>query len=289
MDFAEIRSLVIVALFSEDQLLDQLVLKGGNAINLIYGYGSRSSLGRRLLDRRRLSLIPMKPETYCYGLYGQGFTRGGHEIFDFEFPEKTFVTKDWTPTTGGEGIRLSSKSLSVLDFEQIRREFRRNASRTAIEIGPAAPTDIPSRFSASMNSAGKSGRRNFRITQSFVYTPEMLSLEKLRAICQQMEEYPIATKSYSEGKGFLRYLCRPERGARLIGRSQECLELARTIFAAKDVPSATDRTQSPVTVISTSRIGHRWRTRVSERLKDFNFYVDFVVNESTKLQPLWVV
>src|SRR5580658_3925906 len=44
MDFADIRSLVIVALFAEDRLLDQLVLKGGNAINLIYGYGSRSSL-----------------------------------------------------------------------------------------------------------------------------------------------------------------------------------------------------------------------------------------------------
>ena len=44
MDLADIRSRVIVALFAQDQLLDQLVLKGGNAISLIYGYGSRSSL-----------------------------------------------------------------------------------------------------------------------------------------------------------------------------------------------------------------------------------------------------
>ena len=44
MDLADIRRLVIIAMFSDDALFNRLVLKGGNAISLVYGYGSRSSL-----------------------------------------------------------------------------------------------------------------------------------------------------------------------------------------------------------------------------------------------------
>ncbi len=44
MDFAEVRRLTIVALFSDDQLFEQLVLKGGNALNLVYGLSPRTSL-----------------------------------------------------------------------------------------------------------------------------------------------------------------------------------------------------------------------------------------------------
>lgn len=44
MDLAEIRKLVIIAMFSDDVLFKRLVLKGGNAISLVYGYGARGSL-----------------------------------------------------------------------------------------------------------------------------------------------------------------------------------------------------------------------------------------------------
>ena len=35
MDFTEIRRIAITALFSDDMLLDRLVLKGGNALRLV--------------------------------------------------------------------------------------------------------------------------------------------------------------------------------------------------------------------------------------------------------------
>ena len=44
MDFAEVRRLTIVALFSDDQLFEQIVPKGGNALNLVYGLSPRTSL-----------------------------------------------------------------------------------------------------------------------------------------------------------------------------------------------------------------------------------------------------
>jgi predicted nucleotidyltransferase component of viral defense system len=44
MDLEEVRRLTIIALFSDDELYEQIVLKGGNALNLVYGLSSRTSL-----------------------------------------------------------------------------------------------------------------------------------------------------------------------------------------------------------------------------------------------------
>ena len=44
MNFAEVRRLAIVALFPDDQLFEQIVLKGGNALRLVYGLSPRTSL-----------------------------------------------------------------------------------------------------------------------------------------------------------------------------------------------------------------------------------------------------
>ncbi len=43
MDFDEIRRVTITALFSDEVLFDHLVLKGGNALSLVYGLTERTS------------------------------------------------------------------------------------------------------------------------------------------------------------------------------------------------------------------------------------------------------
>lgn len=42
--FSEIRRLTIRALFADDTLMERLVLKGGNALSLVYGLSPRASL-----------------------------------------------------------------------------------------------------------------------------------------------------------------------------------------------------------------------------------------------------
>ena len=44
MDFEAIRRVTITALFSDDMLMEHLVLKGGNALTLVYGISDRTSL-----------------------------------------------------------------------------------------------------------------------------------------------------------------------------------------------------------------------------------------------------
>src|SRR3954463_14993301 len=40
----EVRRRILIALFSDDELMDVLVLKGGNALSIIHKVGSRASL-----------------------------------------------------------------------------------------------------------------------------------------------------------------------------------------------------------------------------------------------------
>lgn len=44
MDLKDIRRLVIIALFSDDELMEKFVLKGGNALDVVYNIGTRSSV-----------------------------------------------------------------------------------------------------------------------------------------------------------------------------------------------------------------------------------------------------
>jgi hypothetical protein len=79
MDFTEIRRRTIIALFFDDVLSDELVLKGGNAISLISSISnskcsscSKSWMPNPLPYRRRFPntarLLPAKALTYYSGL-----------------------------------------------------------------------------------------------------------------------------------------------------------------------------------------------------------------------------
>ena len=67
MDFADVRRIVIIAMFADDTLFNQLVLKGGNALNLIYGIGDRSSLD--------VDLSPQKPQIFRRSGHGRSGIR----------------------------------------------------------------------------------------------------------------------------------------------------------------------------------------------------------------------
>lgn len=67
-----------------------------------------------------------------------------------------------------------------------------------------------------------------------------------------------------------------------------CIEVAQSVFAAKEVPPQL------IELIPRYRNFHQqdWASvenSVSGKLEDFNFYVDFLIQESTKLQSLWIM
>ena len=114
MDLREIRSLVITALFSDDELFDILVLKGGNALDIIYNIGSRSSVDIDLsmaddfenLDDAKLRIFTTLKNR---------FDSAGFVVFDEEFEIKPArLRADQSPRWGGYQIKF--KIISKTDF-----------------------------------------------------------------------------------------------------------------------------------------------------------------------------
>jgi predicted nucleotidyltransferase component of viral defense system len=283
MDFADIRSLVIVALFAEDRLLDQLVLKGGNAINLIYGYGSRSSLDIDCSIDGDFANPDEIGDVLLRTLQAK-FREKGHEVFDFTFrPRPSLQRMDIDSRWGGYAAEF--KIIEGSGVERTRRSLEQ-MRRTAVEIGPSHQRTFRVDFSK-YEFCEQKRQEELQDYAIYVYTPEMLSIEKLRAICQQMEEYKMQRNRTPRARDFYDiYVVLNEGG--VDWSRQQCLELARSIFAAKDVPLQL------IELIPHYRDFHQqdWpsvENSVSGKLEDFNFYIDFVIKESNKLKPLWVV
>lgn len=106
MNFEQIRTLVITALFSDQVLYAHLVLKGGNALDLVYGVIDRGSLDidcsiegefEDINDIRRRVFASLEP------------TFDEHDLVVFDQRFKVAPrSMDLTRSPGGEGTQPSS-------------------------------------------------------------------------------------------------------------------------------------------------------------------------------------
>ena len=121
----------------------------------------------------------------------------------------------------------------------------------------------------------------------YAYTPVMIAIEKLRAICQQMPEYPLISTSMKRARArdfYDIWAILTETGLDL--GTPGHLALTEHIFAAKNVPLEL------IPRIPEHRDFHhpdwpRVQATVSGPLESFDFYFDAVVRASGALQPLW--
>jgi predicted nucleotidyltransferase component of viral defense system len=263
--------------------LDKLVLKGGNAINLIYGYGSRSSLD---IDCSIDGDFKDPDETahLLLRVLEAKFRERDHEVFDFIFRRKPSEPRSDANARWG-GYAAEFKIIERAHLERTKGGIE-EMRRTALEVGPSHQRTFRIDFSK-YEFCEQKRQEELEDYAIFVYSPEMLSLEKLRAICQQMEEYPMQRNRTPRARDFYDIYVVLTEG-NVDWARKECLELAQNIFAAKDAPLRL------IELIPKYRDFHQqdWpsvENSVSEKLQDFNFYVDFVIKESIKLQPLWIV
>ena len=113
----------------------------------------------------------------------------------------------------------------------------------------------------------------------------MLAIEKLRAICQQMPDYPMRSHPTPRARDFYDIYSVIE-GTHIDLITLTNLQLARDIFAAKSVPLTL------ISKISEHREFHKqdWpavELTVSGKLLEFDFYFDFVIGQTRLLESLW--
>jgi hypothetical protein len=101
MDFAEIRRLTIIALFSDDELFEQIVLKGGNALSLVCQISSRTSLDLDFSIEKDFKDVDMTRER-IFRVVRDRFSSAGYVFFDESFQPKPQVQGSRLQVCGGE-------------------------------------------------------------------------------------------------------------------------------------------------------------------------------------------
>jgi len=282
MDFAPIRRLVIIAMFSDDKLMAQFALKGGNALNLVYGIGARSSIDVDLSMEGDFD-NPADAERRILRALRDRFDSAGYLLFDEKFTKRPGTAETERNEKWG-GYQVEFKLIPKVKFDELARDLE-VARRNALPVSPSQQRIFKVQISKHEYCASRA-EMEFDDYTIYVYTPAMIAIEKLRAICQQMPEYPMRGYATPRSRDFYDiYAVVTE--ARVNLGTPENLELIRTIFAAKQVPL------NLIPRIPHYREFHRpdWPAvvdSVSGPLRDFDFYFAFLTDEIHLLEALWV-
>lgn len=278
----QIKELAVMGMFSDDEMMDVLVLKGANALDLIYRISTRASVDVDLSMPEDFPGGPdallKKAETALTATYRDG----GYLAFDFKLEEKPKVVSEDLRAFWG-GYRITFKLLT-LDAAKVMTDFDERR-RNAINLGHGTNFEVDiSRF----EFVAPKMTTNLQGIRVFVYSPAMLAAEKLRALCQQTQEYGELVHrtrpGTSRAKDFVDiHLIATECGVDIA--SSENRDLLRQVFGAKHVPIAL------LFKLAESREFHKASFRAVQDtvrpgvvLQPFGFYFQFVLDLVEKLK-----
>jgi predicted nucleotidyltransferase component of viral defense system len=272
-----IKQLTLIALFSDNDLLDILVLKGGTALEF-YDLDYRLSID---LDfsiesefEHSLSLMQEKIETALEST----FREEGYTVFDVILAEKPKQrSAEMADFWGGYSIEF--KIIKMEKYDKLSNnidKLRRGADVVGSSNKKKIMIDI-SKFEYCQPKQAKE-LEGYTI---YIYTSAMIIGEKIRAICQQMPEYReivLSSSQSARARDFYDIYILSERyGIDLT--TPEHILLLEKIFAAKRVPL------NLIASIKETKEFHREdftavRATVggSADLKDFDFYFNYVAD-----------
>lgn len=278
----KIKRIAIIALASDDQLVESLVLKGGNAIDLAYRHKSET-ISRTSYDLDYsiedgdFSEDEIEISKRIEVTLTQTFLENEFVIIDYKFsnrPKK--IREEVAEFWGGYKVEFKVILKKVYDENKDNIEKLR---RGAVPIYPDSSSVFELEFSK-FEHVGQKVAIDVDGYKIYVYTPEMIVFEKLRALCQQLPEYKEVIASFSP-----RARARDFYDIHLImemhdinPETKENLELIQNIFQAKKVPLHF------IKEIRNNKSIHadNWQSvkdTISpyEKLQDFDFYFNFVV------------
>lgn len=277
-----IKRLVIVALASDDELVEAIVLKGGNAIDIAYSESKSMSRTSYDLDfsiedgdfSENEQLISER----VYKTLNQTFLENDFVMIDYKFINRPKSVKEKVASFWG-GYKVTFKVLQKERYDIIKDNVV-NQRKAAIPIRPDQSPTFELEFSKFeyVSTKGEVKVDGYKI---YVYTPQMIVFEKLRAICQQLPQYAEVISSHSSrprARDFydIHFLM---DSFSIDVTSTESAQLIRNIFDAKRVPL------EYIKEIKNHKSIHidNWESvkdtvSQSEKLNGFDFYFSFVVN-----------
>lgn len=228
MDLDKIKKLTLRALMSDETLMHSLVLKGGNALHLVYEITNRGSIDIDFSVEREFTQdeLQIMPGWLDY-ILNRTFREENLKVFDVRFIEKpkSGSTPEW------RGYLLEFKVIDKEKFNEFQGDVD-SIRRNAIKLNNQSPK-YEVEISAYEYVEGATTKELDGVILR-VYTLEMILFEKIRALCQTMPEYSEIVKSARP-----KYRARDIYDIFIISKSGPLnldKDMLSEIFKAKQVP-----------------------------------------------------
>lgn len=276
----EIKHCALRGMVAGETLADLLVLKGGNAIDLVLERGARASLDLDFsiaADFEDLAVVEAEINQHLTGAFANQLSLHMFDLRIEMMPQP--ISEDLADFWGGYKVEFKLSTAENWNSHSGDIEVLR---RNAVAVTPAGQRKFKVEISKFEFCSPKRKHEFNDGTVLFVYTEDMIVAEKLRAICQQMSEYaPIVKRNNrpgsARGRDFFDIYGLVSSGT-ANPRSNDFHSLLLSTFEIKHVPTAF------LSLMENYREFHRPDfQRVKETLKpgeaveEFDFYFDFVL------------
>jgi predicted nucleotidyltransferase component of viral defense system len=274
----EVRRGILIALFSDDELMDTLVLKGGNALALVHKVGFRTSVDMDFSMEAPFADLE-KARVRIFATLKREFESIGYVLFDENFEIKPSRRREGQPEWWG-GYLVEFKLAERRLYEELHNDIDALRRRAEV-VGPQQMRKYAIDISHHEFCEGKV-RREVDDYTIYVYSLEMIAAEKLRAICQQMPEYLVLRTKRPRARDFYDiHQVISEHGIDLT--TNENRSTLAAIFEAKQVPL------NLLGEINKYRDYHAqdWpavEASISSAHDTFDSYFDFVVKLASSLE-----
>lgn len=276
----KIKRLTIIGLASDDNLVETLVLKGGNALEILFNSRTHSrasfDLDYSIVDNDFID--SEDTDRRIKKSLSQTFLENDLVLIDFKFEKRPSIPNEITSKFWG-GYKITFKLLKKAKYDEFVGNIEAQR-RNSISIYPNNSTIFELELSK-FEFIGQKEEVKVDGYKLYIYTPLMIAFEKLRAICQQLPQYKEIIPSFTpraRAKDFYDiYLIMSL--SPFDPSLPEHKELLINIFQAKRVPI------SFIKEIKNNKDIHNddWISVVDTvdskaDLKDFEFYFNFVVS-----------
>lgn len=275
----KIKTIVATSLASDDDLMQLMILKGGNAISMGYGLSDRPSydLDYSLEDDfEDFNVISDRIKE----LLLDGFHTRNLHLFDYNAVQKPMASKSNLDFWGG--YEISFKVIELDKFKEIGENESDARSKYALRLNetgsPVFSIDI-SKFEYIGENKQKKKIGDIDI---YMYLPELIVAEKIRALCQRIPEYTTEILLQKEKKPKARardfydiYIILEE--FKFDFSSEEFKEMLKSVFKAKQVPlEYIKKIRSMYELHSEDFTSLKATTSESElKSKDFDFFFTY--------------
>lgn len=278
----KIKRIALIALASDDELVETLVLKGGNAIDLAYrpqsdtvsrtSYDLDYSIDDGDFCEDEISISKRIEATLT-----QTFLESDYIIIDYKFSNKPKRIREEVADFWG-GYKVEFKVIDKKGYDEHKGNIDK-LRKCAVSVNSDNSPVFELEFSK-FEYVEQKRPVDIDGYKIYVYSPEMIVFEKLRAICQQIPKYKEVIASFIP-----RARARDFYDIHLImdvyeidPTTNENIDLIQNIFQAKRVPT------NFIKEIRNNKAIHidNWQSvkdTISpyEKLQDFDYYFDFVV------------